>query len=101
MLVPRVLLFLTAGALATGGSLCATGAAQAASDSLTYTCATALGSAPSTVVTDTDLPDVMHVGGSQPVGLTSTVTVPWEGAISAAYGILGARTAQGTASATG
>jgi hypothetical protein len=101
MPVPRVLLFLTAGALATGGSLCAAGAAQAESDPITYSCATLLGTAASTVVTDTDLPDVMHVGDSKPVGLTSTVTVPWAGAIQVAYTALGARTAQGTATALG
>ncbi|MBO0847419.1 MAG: Ig-like domain repeat protein [Nocardioides sp.] len=101
MPVPRVLLFLTAGALATGGALTATGAAYAQSDPLTYTCQTALGAAASTVVTDTDLPDVMHVGDSQPVGLTSTVTVPWAGAIQLAHDALGARTVQGTATANG
>jgi large repetitive protein len=101
MPVPRVLLLLTAGALATGGSLCAAGAAQAESESLTYSCSTALGPAASTVVTDTDLPDVMDVGDSKPVGLTSTVTVPWAGAIQLAYSALGARTASGTATALG
>src|SRR5262249_34557673 len=101
MPLPRVLLFLTAGALATGGSLLIEGPALAESDPLTYTCATALGPAASTVVTDTDPPDVMHVGESRSVGLTSTLTVPWAGAIELAYGALGARSVQGSATAQG
>jgi Family of unknown function (DUF6801) len=101
MTAQRLLLFLTAGALATGGSLYAAGAAQAKSDPLTYSCATVLGPAASAVATDTNLPDVMYVGDSQPVGLTSAVTVPWDGAISLAYGLLAARSAQGTATALG
>jgi hypothetical protein len=95
------MLFLTAGALATGGSLAAATTAHAQSGTLTYTCNTVLGPAASSVVTDTDLPAVMYVGESRPVGLTSSVTVPWDGAISLAYGLLGARSAEGTATAAG
>jgi hypothetical protein len=95
------MLFLTAGALATGGSLAAATTAHAQSGTLTYTCNTVLGPAASSVVIDTDLPDVMYVGESRPVGLTSSVTVPWDGAIALAYGLLGARSAEGSATAAG
>jgi len=71
--------------------------AQAASQQLTYTCETALGSEVFLVTLDTDAPAMMHTGDvSDPVITTSTVEAPASLA-GLLYGALGVRSVDGTA----
>lgn len=97
----RLIALVTSVAVASGGAAVLTaGAAQAESAPLTYDCTTILGPTQMQVVTDTDLPAAAHTGDSLPVTLTSKVTVPGS-IIGLAYGLLGARSVSGTATAAG
>lgn len=95
-LVATATLALAAGSLST---IATSPAAHAESDELTYTCTVPiLGDQSFTVVADTNAPASVTVGDTFTPKVTATVTIP-ENVRGAVYGLLDARTAEGTGQA--